>query len=178
MSIVIRFLLLPLLVGFGACSTPVVVPDPPPAPHAHSHHYSLETDTKAGPISVQEILTDYPAFKQVYENWSPSAEDLVAMQALAGKELVVIFGLWCGDSKREIPRLLKLLEQSGVALASLQLYTLDRQKVDPEGFGAEYRVEFVPTIIVKANGEELGRFVESAKSGSMALELAAIVRRS
>jgi thioredoxin 1 len=76
----------------------------------------------------------------------------------------VLFGTWCHDSQREVPRLLKLLDSSKVALASLKLVAVGYDKRDPEGIAARYQLKYSPTIIVLTAGEELGRLVEKPKA--------------
>ncbi len=128
----------------------------------------------SGPIEREVLIAKYPQFKSSYEQWEPGAADVAAMQALQGKAVKVILGLWCSDSHREVPRFIKLLERSGVTLLSLEMVTVDRQKNDPKGVAKQYEVKYVPTIIVLEGDRELGRFVESPKGESMAQELAAI----
>ena len=123
---------------------------------------SVAADNKpfAGQISAADLLSEYPKFASEYENFSPTTADKKAMQALAGKDILVLFGAWCHDSQREVPRLLKLLDSSNVALASLQLVALGYDKQDPEGIAGRYQLKYTPTIIVSTAGVELGRLVE------------------
>ena len=82
-------------------------------------------------LSSDELLAQYPAFASEYARYQPSADALAQMQQLQGLQLVVLYGSWCHDSEREVPRLLKLLQQSNVALSSLQLAPVNQQKQHP-----------------------------------------------
>ncbi|WP_166838506.1 hypothetical protein [Rheinheimera pleomorphica] len=98
------------------------------------------------------------------------------MQALSGTSLVVLFGSWCHDSEREVPRLLKLIDQSGVELESLQLQGVDRRKQHPENLHNQFALRYTPTIIVLRDGNELGRIIEKPQR-SLAADLAALAKR-
>jgi thioredoxin 1 len=130
-----------------------------------------------GQISADALLAQYPLFAAEYAAYTVSAADIALMQSLHDASLLVLFGSWCSDSQREVPRLLKLLKQSGVALKSLQLEAVNRQKIHPDGLHDSYNLRFTPTIIVLRDGKELGRIIEQPQQ-SLAEDLAGIVRNS
>ena len=72
----------------------------------------------------------------------------------------ILFGTWCHDSEREVPRLLKLLAASGVKEESISLIALDISKEEPEGRAKVLDVRFTPTFIFFSDGIELGQIVE------------------
>ena len=82
------------------------------------------------------------------------------MAKLEGKDLLVLFGTWCHDSQREVPRLLKLLEQSKVELNSLTLVAVDYNKQDPQGLAEQFQLKYTPTFIVIDQSKEQHRVVE------------------
>lgn len=103
------------------------------------------------------------------------------LEMLAGArlryELVVALGTWCGDSREQIPRLQALVTRLGPRspFSSLKLVGVDRSKwVDSElyPFGP---LERVPTIVVTAGGAEIGRIVETPRSGRMEEDLVRIL---
>ncbi|NCP64955.1 MAG: thioredoxin [Paraglaciecola sp.] len=99
-------------------------------------------------------------FAENYRAYSASEQELVAAQQLQGKSLLILFGGWCHDSQREVPRLLKLLDEAQVSLAMLQLVAVNQQKQDPEGLSRVYQLRFTPTFILFDGETELGRIVE------------------
>lgn len=123
-----------------------------------------------GEISTEVLLKDYPAFSEEYDEFSPSEEELRTIKALEGKQVLVFLGTWCHDSKREVPRLLKLLDGSGVKLGSLQLIAVGYDKLDPDGLAKQYDLRYTPTFIVSSNGKELLRMIEKPKH-SIAMDL-------
>jgi len=118
-----------------------------------------------GEISTSSLLSNYEAFASEYEAYSPTRAELSLMESLRGKEVIVLFGTWCHDSEREVPRLLKLLDQSEVDLQSLTLFAVDRNKTDPDGFAARLELQYTPTIIVSEDGREIARIVERPIKG-------------
>jgi tetratricopeptide (TPR) repeat protein len=104
--------------------------------------------------------------REEYTGYSPNAAILEELRTVDtdGTRFTVFFGTWCGDSRREVPRLLKLFDAMGLPEGSVELVGLDRtdealkQSPDREERGKEiYRV---PTLIVERNGEEISRLVE------------------
>jgi thiol-disulfide isomerase/thioredoxin len=113
-----------------------------------------------GDISTAQLFSEYPEFKNAYQAYKPTKKEIFAAQTLLGKSLVVMFGTWCHDSEREVPRLLKLLDVAKVKVASLSLRALNYSKQDPNGLHHTYNVELTPTIILFDQGKELGRILE------------------
>lgn len=130
-----------------------------------------QTPDHIGEISAEALLSNYPVFAEEYERFNPSAAQLLDIQALAGKEVVTLFGTWCHDSEREIPRLLKLLELGNVQLEQLTLVAVSRQKDDPEGYSKKFDLKYTPTIIINDQGNEIARIIEKPK-GNLAQDIA------
>jgi thiol-disulfide isomerase/thioredoxin len=115
----------------------------------------------AGVVTSHTLLEQYPRFKTEYDKYQPSATDLAAVQKLEGKKLLVLFGTWCHDSVREVPRLLKLLDESEVKLQDVQLVAVNHNKQDPSNLHTKYRLKYTPTIILLDGEQELGRIIET-----------------
>lgn len=104
-------------------------------------------------------------FNHGQSNYQPQVVPLKSLKpSLRDLEFVLFFGTWCGDSKREVPRMLKLLEAAGVSEKKIRLIALDRRpgkyKTSPEGLEKKYRIKRVPTLIVLKNGREINCIVE------------------
>lgn len=84
---------------------------------------------------------------------------------LENKNIEIFLGSWCGDSKREVPRMMKVLEQAGFDSASIHLifvdHVLNAYKQSPQHEERGKDIHHVPTFIVYANNREMGRIVES-----------------
>lgn len=84
---------------------------------------------------------------------------------LAKHQILVFMGTWCGDSKREVPRFIKILEAADFPMKNLKIVALDRRKekykTSPNGEEWGLRIKRVPTFIFYKNGKETNRIIES-----------------
>jgi len=103
-----------------------------------------------------------PGFDE-YESNAKVVDELQQMD-LSGVELTVFFGSWCGDSRREVPRLMRLGESLGLQAEQLRWIAVDndreRVKRSPDGEEAGKGIYRVPTILVERDGKEIGRIIE------------------
>lgn len=113
-----------------------------------------------GVVSTEQLFTSFPQFLAEYNAYMPSDQELVAIQKLSGKSILVMFGTWCHDSQREIPRLLKVLDMSKVPLSKFTMHSLNDQKQATNGLHRTYKIRYTPTIILLDGDTELGRVVE------------------
>lgn len=132
---------------------------------ANSIYASSNESDHVGIISPDDLLARYSSFANSYGNFEPSAAELDLMSRLADKHLVVLFGTWCHDSVREVPRLLKLLDKSGGSLDALTLVAVNQNKTDPEGYSERFDLKFTPTFILLDGKNEIARVVERPKQG-------------
>ena len=84
--------------------------------------------------------------------------------SLSQHEVLLFLGTWCGDSKREVPRILKILEAADFPKEELKVVALDRRKDNyKKGLNGEevgWDIKRVPTLILLKNGTEVNRIVE------------------
>lgn len=118
-----------------------------------------------GEVSSEALLAEFPAFMSEYSTYEPSEEELNAVAALEGNQLVILFGTWCHDSEREVPRLLKTLDVRGLDAPDFTLIAVDRTKRDPEGMAKKHSLKYTPTFVLLRDGDEIGRVVERADAG-------------
>jgi thiol-disulfide isomerase/thioredoxin len=105
-------------------------------------------------------------FKAGYSDYTPNPEVVKQLRAVdrEGVEITVFFGTWCGDSQREVPRLLKLLDELEFPSADRTLVAIDAEpeayKVSPSGEEKGMEVYRVPTIVISRGDQEVARIVE------------------
>lgn len=130
-----------------------------------STNNSLAQKDHIGVIAPSDLLANYEEFQQEYDSYEPSELEIQNINQLAGKEIIALFGTWCHDSEREVPRLLKLLDAANVELKQLTLYAVDRKKQDPDGVAEKFDLRYTPTIILSDElGSELARIIEKPKT--------------
>lgn len=81
------------------------------------------------------------------------------------KSIEIFLGSWCGDSKREVPHMMKILEAASFDTANLKLIFVDNaDSVYKQSPGHEEKGKFihhVPTFIVYNGNKEMGRITET-----------------
>lgn len=95
------------------------------------------------------------------ESYTPDPEKVSKLKKLLKDvDITVFMGTWCADSKREVPRFVKILEAANYPVDDVRLITMTRDKDTPQGYEDGYGVINVATFIFYRDGEELGRIVE------------------
>jgi len=101
-----------------------------------------------------------------YQDYQPSVDVLQSLKKsdLKGICIEVFFGTWCGDSRREVPRFLKLLDEIGLPVKNIRLIAVGGSdsliKQSPDHEEAGKGIFRVPTFILYKNDKELGRINE------------------
>ena len=96
-----------------------------------------------------------------YIGYEPDGFLLKQIYELSDSINIQIFlGTWCSDSKREVPRFLKILDLSKFDQNRIQIINLNRKKKSPTHEEKDKNIEFVPTFIISKNNDEIGRIVE------------------
>lgn len=127
---------------------------------------------------TQEIFDQpsYAPFKTGRDTATIAPEYVDMIRSLNTKvEVLVFFGGWCSDSKREVPRFLKLADLAGIPQDRIRLYALDRTKKSDDGMTDRWHIERVPTFIFLAQDAEIGRITESPQTSMEADVLTILV---
>ena len=96
-----------------------------------------------------------------YENYKPKKEALKTIEKnIHDYEILMFMGTWCGDSRYEIPKFFKLLDEVDFDRKNLKNIAVNRAKKAPGDLDEEYKIHRVPTIIFMKDGKEVNRFVE------------------
>ena len=86
---------------------------------------------------------------------------------LRNKNIAIFMGTWCGDSRREVPRVLKILDAAGVKEKQVNIVMLSSEdgkyKQSPQHEERDKNIFRVPTIIVSEGKKEMGRIIEFPK---------------
>lgn len=104
----------------------------------------------------KEFNNYYPAHAILHELFYSKTKDQM--------EIHVIGGNWCSDTRREVPRLTKVLHQIGFDPDKFHYYQVDRdKKAIAKDFAAGHPVTLVPTIFIYVNGVEKARILENPR---------------
>jgi hypothetical protein len=145
-----------------------------------------------GPVTRAEVEAAVPEWvgDEAAARPDPAAiHDLAAVPP--GAEVTVLLGTWCGDSRRELSRLWRAFDalESGAAPGSaaggaagsaagapagavagslpfaVRYIAVDERKREPAAAVADLGLRYLPTIIVRRDGREVGRIVEVSPHG-------------
>jgi len=111
-----------------------------------------------GDISINTLFKNHEGFQDNYEEYQPG--NLLDPALFRGVEIYMLFGTWCHDSKREVPRLLSLLNKLDVPENQINLIGLNFMKNDSQDRGKKFQIKKTPTFVFLRNQKEIGRIVE------------------
>jgi thiol-disulfide isomerase/thioredoxin len=111
-------------------------------------------------------LTYYPYstfFQSGYDDYQPSAEALNNLLDISHENITIkiVMGTWCSDSRREVPKYLKVLDLWNFPSAGVTYIGVDEEKQSPVGEYSNLDIVRVPTFIVYKNNIESGRIIEN-----------------
>lgn len=104
-------------------------------------------------------------FTKNHEDYQPKTSITSEISTeLKSYSITLFMGTWCGDSKKEVPRLYKVLEASNFPMEQLTVVAVSRQanmyKQSPQHEEAGLNIHRVPIVIFYKNGKEVNRIVE------------------
>ncbi|MGW9683980.1 TlpA family protein disulfide reductase [Flagellimonas sp. 2504JD1-5] len=105
-------------------------------------------------------------FNVNYDNYVVDKSMVKMFKKQLKKHHIKLFlGTWCGDSKREVPRMLKILHEAKFPMNQLEIVALDRRKEhykkSPTGEEKGLNIIKVPTMVFFKKEKEVNRIVES-----------------
>ena len=100
-----------------------------------------------------------------YENYKVDSNKAIMLQPLLSNKTIEIFmGSWCGDTRREVPRMLKILQVAQMDTNKIKLIFVDNStatyKQSTENEEHNKNIHHVPTFIVY-DTKEIGRIIET-----------------
>ncbi|MDR1980691.1 MAG: thioredoxin family protein [Tannerellaceae bacterium] len=121
-----------------------------------------------GVCSLEELKKEPYAewFITNYTAYVPNESVVKQLKNMRLKDysVTIFFATWCGDSKREVPRFIKLLDVLGFQPSALNLIAVDSaDSLYKQSPGHEERgkhIYKVPTFIISKKGNEVNRIVE------------------
>jgi len=132
--------------------------------------HSMAQNDIIGETSKEELInnSNFEWFDTTYEDFKTQPEFIKQIKHLLKKNnytIEVYFGTWCSDSQREVPQLIKILDESEFDYQRLKLVGVPESKKVPnvtEEQSKALNIINVPTIIVYEDGKEVNRYVEFA----------------
>lgn len=111
---------------------------------------------------------DFSWFQNNYEAYITNDKIINKLKdSLKNYSIKAFYGTWCGDSKREVPKFYKVIDEIGFDKNRLEMIGVDRKaeayKASPNGEEIGLNIHRVPTFIFYKNNIEVARIVEYPK---------------
>jgi thiol-disulfide isomerase/thioredoxin len=119
-------------------------------------------------VNKTKILQD-ENWKQNYVNYEPDSSMMDTLKSKVGNNLKidVYLAFWCGDSERNVPLFLKIVDQLGKGVR-INYFSCDRKPGrDTKYYVDEFKVERVPTFIFYRDSKEIGRIIENPQKNML-----------
>ena len=126
---------------------------------------TLSASQKPVKTDKDKLLKTSPEWEENYMNfqYDDGMLETIKEKIGAGLKIDVYLGTWCGDSRNNIPKFIKIIDGLEVG-DNLQVnyFNVERKpKPDVIYYVEELKVERVPTFIFYREGKEIGRIVEN-----------------
>jgi hypothetical protein len=129
-------------------------------------------------IGRDQIFSAEPEWKETYDAFQPRPESIKKLKPLLGNDLRVdvYLGLWCPDSRNNVPRFIKIVDRLDVPVPIRYFSVQRKQGRNIRYYFEKANVERVPTFIFFRSDREIGRIVENPEKG-LAEDMIAILSK-
>jgi thiol-disulfide isomerase/thioredoxin len=117
-------------------------------------------------LCSREGITTFPEFKENYDpNYAAYVPDSTLLKSLSktlkGKQITIVLGTWCGDSKLQVPHFLKIMDALKIDSDKIKFIAVDGTKHAENGLIDNLKITNVPTFIFSdKTGTEVARITE------------------
>lgn len=121
-----------------------------------------------GEINIEGLSSN--SYKEWFQpnsaSYSVSTTNLEQIKdKIAEHQILIFMGTWCGNSKREVPRFIKILKSVNFPMENLKIVAVDKRrdfyKKSPQGEEWRLNIRRAPTFIFYKNGREINRIIET-----------------
>jgi thiol-disulfide isomerase/thioredoxin len=104
-------------------------------------------------------------FEEEYNSYQPDVASIKHLKNFIpdNAKITIVLATWCSDSRREVPRFYKILDQIGFDENKVTIYAVDKIFQSLNFDIKDLKIEKVPTFIYYHYGYEAGRIVETPK---------------
>jgi hypothetical protein len=142
-----------------------------PAPAMQAQEYNR---TITDPKYDKEVLIGYcnraglesgdfgEDFEYEYQAYEADRQIMAELAEVENEpEIILVLGTWCSDSREQVPRFYRILDDAGLPDDRITLICVDGNKTGGDVSIDHLDIEFVPTFIFYREGEEIGRIIET-----------------
>jgi thiol-disulfide isomerase/thioredoxin len=102
-------------------------------------------------------------FTKGYDEYQLNTEALNSLHDISkdGVSVKIVMGTWCPDSRKQVPRFLRIMDIWNFPESSVTFIGVDDAKQSPVGEYEKLDIQRVPTFIFYKNNIEAGRIIEN-----------------
>jgi len=131
----------------------------------HAVNFSEQSTWLLGYFNPSQLKSEpYSAwFYRGYDEYLPNAKSMKSLEGekTDGLTIRIVMGTWCPDSRREVPRFMKVLDTWKFPAGGVTFIGVDNAKISPIGEYELLEIHRVPTFIIYRNNIEAGRIIEN-----------------
>ncbi|MCX6253235.1 MAG: thioredoxin family protein [Bacteroidia bacterium] len=172
------FLLILLLVCLGSCITikpaaeikPEATRTPVPVTNVapQAVNFSEQSTWLLGYFDLNRLTREPYAswYVKGYDDYQLNTDAINKLLEINkdGLTIKIVLGTWCPDSRREVPRFIRVLDIWQFPVSGVTFIGVDNAKLSPVGEYNNLDIQRVPTFIIYKNNNEAGRIIENPRT--------------
>ncbi len=127
--------------------------------------FSDQTTWILGYFNISQLTRDPYAswYIKGFDEYIPVADPINKLLEISkeGVSIKIVLGTWCPDSRREVPRFMRVLDIWQFPVDKVTFIGVDDAKRSPVGEYVSLNIQRVPTFIIYKNNVETGRIIEN-----------------
>jgi thiol-disulfide isomerase/thioredoxin len=133
--------------------------------HSNESIFSKQETWLLGYINPSQLTREpYSAwYLKGYDDYQFNSDAINKLLEINKDDLTIkiVMGTWCPDSRREVPRFMRVLYIWQFPAEKLTILGVDNAKLCPIGDFDKLNIQRVPTFILYKNNIEVGRIIEN-----------------
>lgn len=146
-------------------NVPVISEPAAPAVTPSKVSYADQTTWLLGYFNLSQLSAEPHGewYLKGYDEYNYNTDAVNKLLDISKEGLVVkiVMGTWCPDSRREVPRFMRILDLWKFPHDKVIFIGVDNVKLSPVGEYSSLNIQRVPTFIVYKNNIEAGRIIEN-----------------
>jgi thiol-disulfide isomerase/thioredoxin len=130
-----------------------------------ANNFSDQTTWLLGYIDPGQLTREPHSvwYTKGYDDYQLNTEAINKLLDIDKKDITmkIVMGTWCPDSRREVPRFMRILDIWQFPDSMVKFIGVDRAKLSAVGEYDKLDIQRVPTFIIYKNNIEAGRIIEN-----------------
>lgn len=165
----------------AAESVPVATQPEAPVNSPAKVNYSEQTTWLLGYFNLSQLSAEPHAawYVKGYDEYAGNSDAVNKLLDISkeGITIKIVMGTWCPDSRREVPRFMRIIDLWKFPHDKIIFIGVDNMKLSPVGEYEGLNIVRVPTFIVYKNNIEAGRIIENPVT-SLEQDMVNILKRN